>query len=160
MTLCKNRFIMWATVLSGHWLKSHERSCRRTQVLWLKEKNSQLNLREPFIEQQDMKCSLIIISHQLNTAENHNLVYVDQKTTRGPITIKPVTRLIAHGLLSDSAPLLSAHVVALDLVTLHYAHVCLCACVRVCVRCRHSTEHTLLTFTDGLLRNSASRLGL
>lgn len=47
-----------------------------------------------------------------------------RKTTPGNSHNQLVSRLIAHGLLSDSALLLSTRVVALDLVTLHYAHVC------------------------------------
>lgn len=56
-----------------------------------------------------------------------------RKTTPSNSHNQLVSRLIAHGLLSDSALLLSTRVVALDLVTLHYAHVCYCVCVFVCL---------------------------
>ncbi len=73
---------------------------------------------------------------------------------RGPITIKHVTWLVAHALLSDSA---SYHLLCCSIRPGHtplYLPTCECAW------CQHPREHTLWTDADGSSRNSSSRLCL
>lgn len=63
---------------------------------------------------------------------------------QGPITIKHVTWLIGHALLSDSAPY---HLT--PCCSIRPGRTPLCIYMRVCVWCQHSRGHTLWTDADG-----------
>lgn len=74
-----------------------------------------------------------------------------------PITVKLVTRLIAHALLSDRAH----HYLTLGCSNRHgRTPLCICVCVSMCLVSTLQRTHTLRTDTDGLSRNSSSRLCL